>query len=128
VQDKPSADELLDALAAFLETKVVPAFEGRDRFHALVGANVARIVARELRLAPAQCRDEYDALCGLLGETPTDSGPSTAELLRLNAELCRRIDDGDADHGEFRRRVREFLRRTVVAKLAVDNPKLLGER
>jgi hypothetical protein len=125
VQDKPSAGELLEALAQFLESEVVPAFDGRRRFHAIVGANVARIVAREIRLGPEHLRAEYGALCALLGETAGKAEASDAELMRLNAELCRRIDRGDADIGGFRAVVIAFLRSVVAAKLAADNPKML---
>jgi hypothetical protein len=125
VQDKPTAEELLEALAQFLEGEVVPAFEGRRRFHAIVAANVARIVAREIRLGPEQTKQEYAALCDLLGKEQTDAAPTQATLAELNAELCKRIDDGAADEGSYRRKVLDFLRRVVTAKLAIDNPKML---
>jgi hypothetical protein len=125
VQDKPSAEELLEALAQFLDAEVVPAFEGRRRFHAIVAANVARIVAREIRLGPAQVKQEYTALCDLLGKSPTDPAPTQATLAELNAELCTRINEGAADRGDYRRRVIDFLRSVVTAKLAIDNPKLI---
>jgi hypothetical protein len=125
VQDKPTAEELLEALAQFLDAEVVPAFEGRCRFHAIVAANVARIVAREIRLGPEQAKQEYTALCDLLGETQSDPAPTQATLTQLNAELCKRIDEGAADHGSYRRKVLDFLRAAVTAKLAIDNPKMI---
>lgn len=125
MQDKPTAEELLEALAQFLESDVIPAFEGRRRFHAIVAANVARIVSREIRLAPEQAKREYADLCDLLGEQPAEATPSDETLSRLNAELCRRIDEGAADHGSYRRKVLDFLRAVVKSKLAVDNPKML---
>jgi hypothetical protein len=125
VQDKPTAEELLEALAQFLDSEVVPAFEGRRRFHALVASNVARIVAREIRLGPEQAKQEYAALCDLLGKERTEPAPTQTTLVPLNAELCERIDEGAADEGSYRRKVLEFLRATVKAKLAVDNPKML---
>lgn len=125
MQDKPTAEELLEALAQFLDAEVVPALEGRRRFHAIVSANVARIVAREIRLGPEQAKREYAALCDLLGKTPSDPAPTQATLAQLNAELCKRIDEGAADHGSYRRKVLDFLRAAVKSKLAVDNPKML---
>lgn len=125
MQDKPAAEELLEALAQFLDAEVVPAFEGRRRFHAIVAANVARIVAREIRLGPEQTKQEYAALCDLLGKSPTDPAPTAATLAELNAELCTRINEGAADHGDDRRRLIDFLRSVVAAKLAIDNPKLI---
>lgn len=125
MQDKPSAEELLEALAQFLDAEVVPAFEGRRRFHAIVAANVARIVAREIRLGPEQTKQEYAALCDLLGKSPTDPAPTETTLAQLNAELCDRINEGGADEGDYRRKVLDFLRTAVKSKLAIDNPKLI---
>jgi len=126
VQDKPTAEELLEALAQFLDAEVVPAFEGRRRFHALVAANVARIVAREIHLGPEQAKHEYAALCDLLGKEPSDPAPTQEALAELNAELCKRIDEGAADRGSYRRKVLDFLRAAVKSKLAVDNPKMIN--
>ena len=127
MQDRPSADELLEALAEFLDSEVVPALDGRKRFHAIVAANVARIAAREFRLAPAQREDEASELRALLGEA--SAGAANDETLtKLNAELCRRIDQGDADSGDFRAAVLAFLRRATERKLAIDDPKRLGRR
>lgn len=126
MQDKPDAEELLDALASFLETRIVGQVEGRDRFHAIVGANVARIVARELRSGPELLRREYVMLCDLLGETAVPSGGETADVLALTRELVRRIERGDADAGEFRERLKVFLREVVAAKLAVADPKRIA--
>ena len=75
----PSAEELLDALTVFLQDEVVSALEGRARFHALVAANVAGIVARELRLGPEAVRAQCERLAELLDIEETagsDSGSS----------------------------------------------------
>ena len=125
MQDKPTAEELLEALAQFLDAEVVPAFEGRRRFHAIVSANVARIVAREIRLGPEHAKQEYAALCALLDESATEAAPTETKLARLNTELCDRINRGAADQGDYRRKVIDFLRTVVAAKLAIDNPKML---
>jgi hypothetical protein len=130
VQDRPGADELLEALAEFLDSEVVPAFEGRKRFHAIVAANVARIAAREFRLGPAQRKEEAAQLRVLLemqAKAGTDA-TSDDELVALNAELCRRIERGDADDGAFRARVLAFLRHATERKLAIDDPKRLAKR
>jgi hypothetical protein len=135
VQDRPSADELLEALAEFLDSEVVPALDGRKRFHAIVAANVARITAREFRLGPAHRQAEIDELRDLLGDAAThvdaQSGDEPAieqQLAALNAELCRRIESGDADDGDFRTRALAFLRRATERKLAIDDPKRLVGR
>jgi hypothetical protein len=133
VQDRPTADELLEALAEFLDAEVVPAFEGRKRFHAIVAANVARITAREFRLGPAQREAELAELGDLLGEKALPAGSESADAVNerrtaLHAELCRRIERGDADAGELRKRALAFLRRATERKLAIDDPKSLSRR
>lgn len=127
MQDKPSAAELLEAVAAFLTNEVVPAFEGRRRFHALVAANVTRIVARETRLASTQLESECRALWVLLDKQgEIERGAQREQLaLELNHELCRLIARGDADADPMRARVFDHLRLVVTDKLRIDNPKLV---
>jgi len=126
MQDRPTAIELLEALAAFLREEVSPRLEGSARFKAIVGANVAGIVAREIALGAAQDRAQLGRLASLLGH---DAGSVAAEdvaerVREWSHELCRHIDEGDADSGPWRERVLEHLRACVAEKLAVDNPRV----
>ena len=52
--DRPTTGELLESVREWLEREVIPATDGRLRFHARVAANVLGIVERELELGPAQ--------------------------------------------------------------------------
>lgn len=126
MQDKPGSIELLEALAAFLREEVAPKLEGGLRFKALVGANVAGIVAREIALGPQQDRAQLHRLAELLGEdaaaVPADE--IAARVRQWSHELCRHIDEGDADSGPWRDKLLAHLRACVSEKLAVDNPKL----
>ncbi|MFN2377082.1 MAG: DUF6285 domain-containing protein [Candidatus Binatia bacterium] len=126
MQDKPTAIELLEALAAFLREEVAPRLGGGLRFKALVGANAAGIVAREMALGPAQDRAQQARLAALLGrEAELVSDEESAALVReMSFELCRRIDAGDADSGPWREQLLAHLRAVVAEKLAVDNPRL----
>jgi len=125
MQDKPTSTELLEALAVFLRDEVAPKLEGGLRFKAIVGANVAGIVAREIALGPTQDRAQLARLASLLGEDAAAVAPEqTAEQVRAwSFELCRRIDAGDADEGPWRREMVAHLRACVEEKLVVDNPK-----
>ncbi len=125
MQDSPSAAELLEALAAFISEDVVEELKGRKRFMALVAANVARIVARELELSPEQMRGELADLWRLLEKpgSPPEGQPERALLLELNRELCEKISAGDADDGPWRALLLEHLKSQVSDKLAVTNPK-----
>jgi hypothetical protein len=126
MQDKPTSIELLEALAAFLREEVAPRVDGGLRFKAIVGANVAGIVAREIALGPAADRDELARLTSLLGDDAASGGPQdvATEVRRLSFELCRRIDAGDGDDGPWRRALLDHLRRTVDAKLSIDSPRI----
>jgi GAF domain-containing protein len=126
MQDRPTAVELLEALAAFLREEVAPRVDGGLRFKAIVGANVAGIVAREIALGPANDRRELERLESLLGELPVaaQDDASVAERVReLSRQLCRRIEAGEADEGAWREQLLAHLRATVGDKLAIDNPK-----
>ena len=123
--DRPDASELLAAVASFLEDEVVPASSGRRRFHALVAANAARIVARELDGGAQRLDEEIADLWTLLGceGAPPPGGDRRALALDLATRLCERIEKGDADQGEWRARVLAYLKRHVGRRLDVDNPK-----
>lgn len=128
MQDKPTATELLDALAVFLRDEVAPRLDGGLRFKALVGANVAGIVSREIALGAGQDRAQHERLLALLGsdEAALTSDDLAGRVRELSFELCRRIDAGDADSGPWRDEVIAHLRASVDEKLAIDNPKLLA--
>ncbi len=125
MQQQPSALELLEALEVFLRDEVVAALEGGARFRALVAANAAGIVSRELRLGPDAREAECERLHELLGR-PGSYRPGTgtdALLARMNCELIERIEAGEADAGPWRSRLIEHLRATTAAQLEIDNPK-----
>jgi uncharacterized protein DUF6285 len=129
VQDRPTYNELLEAVQSFLETDVVPALEGPKKFHARVAANVLAIVRRELRCADTQDRTEWERLDRLLGaaEPPPGDRVELRERLRARTEdLCERIRRGEADAPPWRTAVLAHIRQTVIDKLAVANPKYLG--
>jgi alcohol dehydrogenase class IV len=130
MQDRPTMLELLAAVRGFLEGDLGPVLEGRRRFHALVAANVLRIVERELRGEEEQLARQWDRLAALLGVDGSGK-PQAVSALRdavreLETRLAERIRAGDADAGEFADRVRDHVRTTVVEKLAVANPRFAG--
>jgi Domain of unknown function (DUF6285) len=129
MQDRPSVQELLDAVRSFLEDDVVPVLDGRRRFHALVAANVLAIVGRELDGEEAALVGEWERLRMVLGSPPADP-PIRLFALRaavgeLTAELSRRIRRGEADDGPFADAVRAHVVESVREKLRVANPRFL---
>ena len=122
--------ELLGAVRAFVEDEVVPALEGRRRFHARVAANVLAIVARELAAEEDALAAEWRGLAPLLGHAGAEPPPGR-EALRAavrtwTQELCERIRRGDADTDPLATAVRAHVHATVRAKLEVANPDYLA--
>lgn len=108
----PRADELIDAVARFIETVAAPQLSGHAAFHARVAVNALRIVERELRLAPQADARAADRLADLLcrhGSVDT-----------LNRELCARIQAGEIDLATPG--LLEHLKASVMDRLAIEQP------
>jgi hypothetical protein len=129
VQDRPTVDELLEAVAGFLTNDVMPNTSGRINFHARVSSNVLQMLRRELQHEEAHLDGEWSGLDGLLGPAPR---PATLVETRTaldarNRDLATRIRAGDADAGPLRGALLAHLRRTTHDKLVVSNPALAEE-
>jgi hypothetical protein len=114
MQDQPTAEQLLEAVAQFLREQVLPAAQGPLAFHARVAANALDIARRELALAPAAASRERAALAALLHVDPN------RDLHELNRLLCERIAS-DAMHLQTPG-LTDALWRITFDKLAVDQP------
>ena len=114
--DEPKPEEILAAVARFLRETVAAATSGHLSFNVRVAANALEMSRRQLIDASAE--DERAHLTALLGHD--------GDLAGLNAELCRRIAEGEitlqtpglADH----------LWAVTMTKLAVDQPTYWGYR
>jgi hypothetical protein len=116
MQDRPTAVELLEAIREFLQQDVMPAVQGRVRFHSRVAVNALGMLERELELGSELDAAERERLATLLGRD--------ADLSTLTAELARRIRDGSLDdRGD---EVFGAVRESVRAKLLVANPDYVG--
>jgi hypothetical protein len=124
MQDRPSADELLAFIEAFLDEEIVPNVPGSRGFHARVAANAIRIVRRELEGEEVALAAEWESLGVLLGAgTLPESSAALREALRdRNAELCEKIRAGEGE----REAVAAHVRATVAAKLRATDPALLA--
>ncbi|AFV77430.1 hypothetical protein Theos_2453 (plasmid) [Thermus oshimai JL-2] len=111
--DRPTADELLEALSEFLEKEVLPALpDPRLRFQTLVALNALGLVRRELALGAALEAEDAAELRALLGREG-----NRGTLLQ---ELAQRVREGQAPEGTA-----AFLKAHVRRKLRVANPKYL---
>ena len=105
--DAPTAIELLESVREWLDREVIPATDGRLRFHARVASNVLGMVEREIELGPAQEAAHRDRLAQL----------GVADDAELAAAIRGRAFDDRAEE------LRELLAEAVRDKLAVANPR-----
>lgn len=127
MQDRPTAPELLDALAALLFADVREWVPRERRFQVLVAANVCAVVARELRAGLGGSLEDVALFRSLLGAEGPQPAPdqAEAEAREAAAELAWAIRQGKLD-GELETiagRLREHVRR----KLEIARPGYAGE-
>jgi hypothetical protein len=122
MQDRPTAPELLDALAELLFTDVREWVPRDRRFQILVAANLCAVVARELRAGEGPSAADAELFRSLLGEDaaaePADD--ADAEAREAAARLALEIRAGNLD-GELEA-VAGRLREHVGRKLGVARP------
>jgi Domain of unknown function (DUF6285) len=114
MQDQPTPEQLLEAVAAFLREQVVSASAGAVAFHARVAANALDIVRRQITLASATHEREHAALVELLDADPAN------DVARLNQLLCERIASGAVALDTPG--LAACLWQITLDKLAVDQP------
>lgn len=66
--NRPTREELLQAVIDYLQQDLLPQSQGSQRFHLLVVVRVLGIVLRELQQGDAFVRQEAALLTSLLGE------------------------------------------------------------
>lgn len=125
MQDRPTARELVEAAASFIEREIVPTVnDPRLRFRALVAANVLAIVSRELAEGDVALRAEWERLVTLLGaDAPGED--LREEVDTMERALCAEIRSGRAELGGFRNEVLAHVEQTVKEKLQIANPRYL---
>ena len=114
MQDRPTVEQLLEAVASFLRDHVVSATQEPIAFHARVAANALDIARRELTLAPAADVRERVALSALLQAEPQ------SDVLALNRMLCEHIARDQIDLQTPG--LADALWRITLDKLAIDQP------
>ena len=115
-QDRPTAAELLAAIADFLREEATPALdkaEPRLSFQMRVAVNSLAILEREARLGPDADMREHTRLVRLLGRDGT--------LADLNRELARQLREGRRDERDTQ--LMAHLEATVADKIAIANPR-----
>ena len=112
MQDEPTPEELIRAVADFLRSDIAPEISGHHSFKLRVAINALDLVTRQLALAQGSEATEAARLTRLLGEEGT--------LGELNRRLADRIAKGEADLQTPG--LAAHLWQTTMDKLAVDQP------
>jgi hypothetical protein len=115
MQDRPTAPELLDAMAADLYNEVREWVPRERRFRVLVLANLCAVLARELRAGEEPSRQDLELFNSL-----NLSGSPAEEVREAAASLAAAIRRGELDD-----RLPEAiagLREHVTRKLEVARP------
>ena len=113
LDERPTATELVAAVADFLEREIQPALDDRLAFHTRVAANALRIVERELTAGPAAAAADRARLRELTG--------ADGDLPALNSLLAQRIRAGELPAADAA--LRDHLVRSVLSRIAIDNPR-----
>ena len=118
MQDEPTPEELIKAVADFLRNELAPGISGHNAFKLRVSINALDLVTRQLALEQGSDAAEAARLARLLGEEGT--------LGELNRTLADRIAKGEADLQTPG--LAEHLWETTMDKLAVDQPNYASYR
>jgi hypothetical protein len=119
MNDRPSARELIDAVRLYLEKELLPSLtDARQRYQALIAANVLSIAGRELDAEDATDPEEREWLEALLGEA--------GDVRGLNEKLCDQIRRGVFDDPRRFAEAAAVVRKVVVRKLEIANPRYLS--
>jgi Domain of unknown function (DUF6285) len=112
MQDEPTPEELVKAVADFLRNDIAPMISGHNAFKLRVSINALDLVTRQLKLEQGADAAEAARLSQLLGQQ--------GSLVELNRALAGRIASGEADLQTPG--LAEHLWQTTMDKLAVDQP------
>jgi len=118
MQDEPTPEELLGAVANFMRDEIAPQISGHNAFKLRVSINALDLVTRQLRLEEGSDAAEAARLSRLLGMQGT--------LAELNRALADRIAKGEVDLQTPG--LADHLWQTTLAKLAVDQPNYASYR
>jgi hypothetical protein len=115
VQYRPTAAELLDAVAQLLEDEILGAVAGPLQHRVRVAAHLTRMVQREFTHAAPADTDERERLAQILAEPEAD-------LPTLRAHLAERLADPEPIGPALNRGIYTALLATAHADLAICKP------
>ncbi|KAB2935171.1 MAG: hypothetical protein F9K24_00150 [Leptonema illini] len=130
MQDKPKAEDLLEAVQDFLMKEILPEIRENDllAYKTLVSWNMLGVISREIKSEEETITAELERMAPLLGEKiPTGlSFQEKRNLLgRLTSDLAEKIrNERIVDTGSL---VWKTVKESVAAKLRVSNPRFQAD-
>ena len=118
MQDEPTPEELIKAVADFLRNDIAPEISGHLAFKLRVSINALDLVTRQIALEQVSDAAEIARLSRLLA--------MQGSLGELNRALADRIAKGEVDLRTPG--LADHLWRTTMDKLAVDQPNYASYR
>ena len=118
MQDEPTPEELIKAVADFLRNDIAPMISGHHAFKLRVSINALDLVTRQLALESRSDAAEAARLTQLLG--------MQGSLSELNRTLAHRIANGELDLQTPG--LSDHLWQTTMDKLGVDQPNYASYR
>ncbi|WP_024805821.1 DUF6285 domain-containing protein [Nocardia sp. BMG51109] len=89
MQNRPTAAELLDSLAELLEDTLLPELPPGLQHRARVGANLARILRREVELGPAAADRESELPAAVPEGDEEALWQALAEMVRADLAIAK---------------------------------------
>ncbi|WP_067860321.1 DUF6285 domain-containing protein [Nocardia shimofusensis] len=89
MQNRPTAAELLESLAELLEDTLLPALPPGLQHRARVGANLARILSREVELGPDAAAREAELLAAVPEGNEEALWHALAEVVRADLAIAK---------------------------------------
>ncbi len=127
MSDRPTGLELLYTARDALLSELADALPENRRYVALMIANALAIAARDLEHGAGAAEAELRSLRRLFQDPePVSSDEVAARLAAFNRRLCTEIRQGRFSGGANEVLLRDHLRRSVEARVAVSNPKALS--
>jgi hypothetical protein len=118
MQDEPTPEELINAVADFLRNDIAPMISGHNAFKLRVSINALDLATRQLALESRSDAAEVSRLSQLLG--------MQGSLGELNRVLADRIAKSEVDLQTPG--LADHLWQTTMDKLAVDQPNYASYR
>jgi|GEM_PF-1871851 len=127
--DRPSLEQLLDAVRMHLETLVIPAIRAEPKlyFQTLVAVNVLKIAQREVAEGQTLSDTEWESLNVLTDEhipQPVERGVAVEALIARNRTLSADIRAGKYDTPEALTRLAHHVESVVSGQLMLNAPHL----